>query len=138
MSNPDPGAHHGLKTTLVVGMEIHVELNTRTKMWTGAPNVAHPDFFESEPNTLLSPVVVGMPGTLPVMNQEAVEKSILVGLALNCEIATRCKWDRKSYWYPDLPKNYQISLFALPIWGVGYLDVATDPAASADADAAGL
>ncbi|MFI4862513.1 MAG: Asp-tRNA(Asn)/Glu-tRNA(Gln) amidotransferase subunit GatB, partial [Phycisphaerales bacterium JB063] len=119
----DPGAYYGLKTTLMVGMEIHVELDTRSKMWTDAPNVAHPDYFESEPNTLLSPVVVGMPGTLPVMNKAAVEMSVLVGLALNCDIAERCKWDRKSYWYPDLPKNYQISQYDQPICGEGHLDI---------------
>ena len=108
---------------LCVGMEIHVELATRSKMWTAAPNVAHSDYFEAEPNSLLSPVVVGMPGTLPVINEHAVELSIRVGLALNCEIARRCKWDRKSYYYPDLPKNYQISQYDQPICGEGYLDI---------------
>ncbi len=122
----DPGQPYGLKTTLMVGMEIHVELDTRTKMWTDAPNVAHPDYFDAGPNTLLSPVVIGMPGTLPVMNHAAVEMSILVGLALNCAIARRCKWDRKSYWYPDLPKNYQISQYDQPICGAGYLDIPVD------------
>ncbi|MEM7670286.1 MAG: hypothetical protein AAF317_14295, partial [Pseudomonadota bacterium] len=95
MTTIDPGAPYGLKTTLKVGMEIHVELDTRSKMWTSAPNVAHPEFLDSEPNTLLSPVVIGMPGTLPVINEQAVEMSILVGLALNCEIAKHTKWDRK-------------------------------------------
>lgn len=123
MTTPDPGAPYGLKTTLKVGMEIHVELDTRSKIWTDAPNVAHPDFLNSEPNTLLSPVVIGMPGTLPVINEQAVEMSILVGLALNCEIAKHTKWDRKSYWYPDLPKNYQISQYDEPICGEGYLDI---------------
>ncbi|MEM9347775.1 MAG: Asp-tRNA(Asn)/Glu-tRNA(Gln) amidotransferase subunit GatB [Planctomycetota bacterium] len=123
MTTPDPGATYGLKTTLKVGMEIHVELDTRSKMWTSAPNVAHPDYLSSEPNTLLSPVVIGMPGTLPVINEQAVEMSILVGLALNCEIATHTKWDRKSYWYPDLPKNYQISQYDEPICGEGRIDI---------------
>lgn len=123
MTTIDPGAPYGLKTTLMVGMEIHVELDTRSKMWTDAPNVAHPDFLNSEPNTLLSPVVIGMPGTLPVINEQAVEMSILVGLALNCEIAKHTKWDRKSYWYPDLPKNYQISQYDEPICGEGRLDI---------------
>lgn len=123
----DPGAPYGLKTTLKVGMEIHVELDTRTKIWTDAPNVAHPDFFEAEPNSLLSPVVIGMPGTLPVINEQAVRMSILVGLALNCEIARHTKWDRKSYWYPDLPKNYQISQYDQPICGPGYLDIPSKP-----------
>ena len=123
MTTPDPGAPYGLKTTLKVGMEIHVELDTRSKIWTDAPNVAHPDFLNSEPNTLLSPVVIGMPGTLPVINEQAVEMSILVGLALNCEIAKHTKWDRKSYWYPDLPKNYQISQYDEPICGEGHIDI---------------
>ena len=123
MTMQDPGAPYGLKTKLMVGMEIHVELDTRSKMWTEAPNVAHPEFLHSEPNTLLSPVVIGMPGTLPVINEQAVEMSILVGLALNCAIATHTKWDRKSYWYPDLPKNYQISQYDQPICGEGSLEV---------------
>ena len=123
MTTIDPGAPYGLKTTLKVGMEIHVELDTRSKIWTDAPNVAHPEFLNSEPNTLLSPVVIGMPGTLPVLNEQAVEMSILVGLALNCEIARHTKWDRKSYWYPDLPKNYQISQYDEPICGEGSIDI---------------
>lgn len=123
MTTTDPGSHYGLKTTLKVGMEIHVELDTRSKIWTDAPNVAHPDYLNSEPNTLLSPVVIGMPGTLPVINQDAVEMSILVGLALNCDIAKHTKWDRKSYWYPDLPKNYQISQYDQPICGEGHIDI---------------
>ncbi|NBB83299.1 MAG: Asp-tRNA(Asn)/Glu-tRNA(Gln) amidotransferase subunit GatB [Alphaproteobacteria bacterium] len=113
----------GLATRLKVGMEIHVELCTRTKMWTSAPNVAHPDYFDAEPNTLLDPVVIGMPGVLPVMNRQAVAMSIRVGLALGCEIAAWCKWDRKSYYYPDLPKNYQISQYDLPLCGMGAIDV---------------
>jgi len=137
MTTTDPGLPYGLKTTLMVGMEIHVELDTRSKMWTDAPNVAHPDYLNSEPNTLLSPVVIGMPGTLPVINEQAVEMSILVGLALNCAIATHTKWDRKSYWYPDLPKNYQISQYDQPICGQGQIDIPLKPTASAVADAGG-
>ena len=113
--------HPDLKTRLMVGMEIHVELSTRSKMWTSAPNVAHPDHFEAAPNTLLDPVVLGMPGTLPVMNKQALEMSILVGLALGCQIARHSKWDRKSYYYPDLPKNYQLSQYDEPICGQGEL-----------------
>ncbi len=113
----------GLKTRLKVGMEVHVELGTRTKMWTSAPNVAHPENFDAEPNTLIDPIVIGMPGVLPVMNREAVAMSIQVGLALGCEIARWCKWDRKSYYYPDLPKNYQISQYDLPLVGTGVIEV---------------
>ncbi|MFP4144066.1 MAG: Asp-tRNA(Asn)/Glu-tRNA(Gln) amidotransferase subunit GatB [Phycisphaeraceae bacterium] len=112
-----------LKTRLMVGLEIHVELNTRSKMFTSAPNVAHPDFYDAEPNTLTDPVVLGMPGTLPVINREAVHKSMLVGLALGCRIAKRTKWDRKSYYYPDLPKNYQISQYDMPLCEEGELEI---------------
>ena len=108
---------------LMVGLEVHVELATRTKMWTAAPNLAHADHFDAAPNTLLDPVVIGMPGTLPVMNREAVEMSMKVGLALGCQIARRCKWDRKSYYYPDLPKNYQISQYDLPLCYDGALSI---------------
>ncbi len=115
--------HPELSARLVVGMEVHVELATRSKMWTAAPNVAHPDYFDAAPNTLLDPVVIGMPGTLPVMNAAAVEMSMLVGLALGCNIAAHTKWDRKSYYYPDLPKNYQISQYDQPLCEGGSLDI---------------
>ncbi|MCE9588947.1 MAG: Asp-tRNA(Asn)/Glu-tRNA(Gln) amidotransferase subunit GatB [Planctomycetes bacterium] len=104
-----------IKARLMVGMEIHVELATRSKMFTSAPNVAHPDYFDAEPNSLCDPVVLGMPGVLPVMNRRAVEMSMLVGLALGCTINRKTKWDRKSYYYPDLPKNYQISQYDQPL-----------------------
>ena len=100
---------------LKVGLEIHVELQTRSKMFTRTPNVAHPDFEHCEPNTLVDPVVAALPGTLPVMNRAAIEMSMLVGLALGCEIARFSKWDRKNYYYPDLPKGYQISQYDLPL-----------------------
>lgn len=116
----------GVTARLMVGLEIHVELATRSKMFTGAPNVAHPDYFDAAPNTLCDPVVVGMPGVLPVINRQAVEMAILVGLALNCRIARFTKWDRKSYYYPDLPKNYQISQYDLPICGEGVLEIPRD------------
>jgi aspartyl-tRNA(Asn)/glutamyl-tRNA(Gln) amidotransferase subunit B len=100
---------------LKIGMEIHVELATRSKMFTRAANVAHPAHYDAEPNTLVDAVVLALPGTLPVMNQLAVEMSIMVGLALNCNIAAVSKWDRKNYFYPDLPKGYQISQYDLPL-----------------------
>ncbi|MEM8738631.1 MAG: Asp-tRNA(Asn)/Glu-tRNA(Gln) amidotransferase subunit GatB [Planctomycetota bacterium] len=128
MPYPDPGEPYGLTTELKVGMEIHVELNTRSKMWTSAPNLAHPDYHDAEPNTLLDPVVIGMPGSLPVINRAAVEKSIRVGLALRCSIARQTKWDRKSYYYPDLPKNYQISQYDRPICFDGAYDLEVDDA----------
>ncbi|MFG0257993.1 MAG: Asp-tRNA(Asn)/Glu-tRNA(Gln) amidotransferase subunit GatB [Phycisphaerales bacterium JB043] len=100
---------------LLVGLEVHVQLATRTKMFTRAGSPAHREFENAEPNTLIDPVVLGLPGALPVMNREAIEMAIRVGLALNCSIATRTKWDRKSYYYPDLPKAYQISQYDLPL-----------------------
>jgi aspartyl-tRNA(Asn)/glutamyl-tRNA(Gln) amidotransferase subunit B len=105
---------------LIVGLEIHIELRTRSKMFTSAPNVAHPDFDGAPPNTLLDPVVLALPGALPVMNREAVEMSMMVGLALNCEIARSSKWDRKNYFYPDLPKGYQISQYDEPLCARGW------------------
>lgn len=100
---------------LMVGLEVHVELATRTKMFTRVPNVAHLAHFDAPPNTLIDPVVLALPGALPVMNRAAVEMSMAVGLAIGCSIAPLSKWDRKSYFYPDLPKNYQISQYELPL-----------------------
>src|SRR5690606_35562271 len=82
---------------VLVGLEIHVQLATKSKMFTAARNG-----FGGEPNTQVDPQVLGLPGTLPVMNKRAVEYAIMTGLALGCQIAGRCKWDRKSYYYPDL------------------------------------
>lgn len=109
--------------TLKVGLEIHAELATRTKMFTRAPCPAHPDFDGAAPNSLVDPVVLGLPGALPVLNRAAIEHSIRVGLALGCSIARRPRWDRKSYFYPDLPKNYQISQYDLPLCFDGALDI---------------
>ena len=117
---------HELSSRLMIGMEIHVELATRSKMFTSAPNVAHRDFDNAEPNSLVDPVVIGMPGTLPVVNRAAVEMSMLVGLALGCKIASVTKWDRKSYYYPDLPKNYQISQYDQPLCGEGSVEIPVD------------
>ena len=91
----------------VIGLEIHVELATATKMFCRCPN-----HFGDAPNTNVCPVCIGMPGVLPVMNRQAVEFSMKVGLALGCTVASFTKWDRKSYYYPDLPKNYQIRISA--------------------------
>lgn len=110
---------------LMVGMEIHVELATRTKMFTRVGNPAHPENDGVEPNTLIDPVVLGLPGALPVLNRRAIEMSMSVGLALGCKIAEFTKWDRKSYFYPDLPKNYQISQYDLPLCYDGAVDVPT-------------
>src|SRR4051812_45198675 len=99
-------------------MEIHVQLATKSKMFTGAANG-----FGGEPNSQVDPQVLGLPGTLPVINKRAVEHSIKVGLALGCKIAKHTKWDRKSYYYPDLPKNYQISQYDLPLSGEGTFEI---------------
>ncbi len=110
-------------TRLIVGLEIHVELATRTKMFSRAPSPACPEFQDSEPNTLVDPVVAGLPGALPVMNRRAVEMSAMVGMALGCTIARTSRWDRKNYFYPDLPKGYQISQYDLPLCGDGAIDI---------------
>ena len=120
----------------IIGMEIHVQLRTRTKLFTSAPSTASDEFDEADPNTLTDPVVLAMPGTLPVMNRAAVELSVLVGLAMGCDIAPRATWDRKSYFYPDLPKAYQISQYDRPLCGTGTIEVpAMDEAGFVDLDA---
>ncbi len=111
------------RTRLKIGMEIHVELATRSRMFSRAANVAHPDHYDAEPNTLVDPVVAALPGALPVMNREAIEMSMMVGMALNCSIAEFSKWDRKNYFYPDLPKGYQISQYDLPLCFDGELSI---------------
>ncbi|MBL9031694.1 MAG: Asp-tRNA(Asn)/Glu-tRNA(Gln) amidotransferase subunit GatB [Phycisphaerae bacterium] len=125
-----------VSTRLTIGMEVHVELSTRSKMFSRAPNPACREFDASPPNSLIDPTVLGLPGALPVMNRSAVELSILVGLALGCRIADAAVWDRKGYFYPDLPKGYQISQYALPLCGQGRLDVpALDDRGRVDLDA---
>jgi aspartyl-tRNA(Asn)/glutamyl-tRNA(Gln) amidotransferase subunit B len=108
---------------VLIGMEIHVQLATRSKMFTGVANGAYPGNADAAPNTLVDPVILGLPGVLPVINKRAVEMAMMVGLALGCEIAAFTKWDRKSYYYPDLPKNYQISQYDLPLCGAGAMDL---------------
>ncbi|ALR12528.1 aspartyl/glutamyl-tRNA amidotransferase subunit B [Mycobacteroides saopaulense] len=105
----------------VLGMEVHVELSTATKMFCGCPTT-----FGAEPNTQICPVCLGLPGSLPVVNEKAVESAIRIGLALNCEIAPWGRFARKNYFYPDQPKNYQISQYDEPIAFNGYLDVPLD------------
>ncbi|MBS1695819.1 MAG: Asp-tRNA(Asn)/Glu-tRNA(Gln) amidotransferase subunit GatB [Actinobacteria bacterium] len=105
----------------VLGLEVHVELSTATKMFCGCANE-----FGAEPNTQVCPVCLGLPGSLPVLNQVAVESAIRIGLALNCDIVPWCRFARKNYFYPDMPKNYQISQYDEPIAVEGYLDVPLD------------
>ena len=108
----------GDAVTAVIGLEIHVELATATKMFCRCRNR-----FADPPNTNVCPVCIGMPGVLPVMNRQAVEHSIKVALGLGCTVAAFTKWDRKGYYYPDLPKNYQISQYDLPLGAHGELVV---------------
>lgn len=103
---------------IVVGLEIHVHLAARTKMFCGCQLS-----YGQPPNTLVCPVCIGMPGVLPVMNKTAFEYAVMIASALHCQIASFTKWDRKSYYYPDLPKNYQISQYDLPIGKDGYIEI---------------
>ena len=102
----------------VIGLEVHVQLNTRSKMFTRVPYR-----YGQEPNTLTDPVVMGLPGSLPVMNVEAIRKTLKVGLLFGCTIAKECKWDRKNYFYPDNPKNYQISQYDQPLCLGGAIEI---------------
>src|ERR1700728_740160 len=95
---------------VVIGLEIHVELNTKSKLFSVAPNR-----FGDEPNTNITDVCTGQPGSLPVLNKEAVRKAVLFGCAVNGRVAYFSKFDRKSYFYPDSPRNFQITQFDEPI-----------------------
>jgi aspartyl-tRNA(Asn)/glutamyl-tRNA(Gln) amidotransferase subunit B len=99
-----------VKYIATIGLEVHVQLKTRSKMFCASPVE-----FGAEPNTHTCPVCLGMPGALPVMNHEALRMTVLTGLMLGCDIATVCKFDRKNYFYPDMPKNYQISQYDMPL-----------------------
>jgi len=107
---------------LIVGLEVHVQLATQTKLFCGCPTT-----FGQPPNSQTCPICQGLPGTLPVLNQRAIELAIDIGLALEMEIVSGCRWDRKHYFYPDLPKGYQTSQFDLPITRHGRLEI-VDPA----------
>jgi len=111
---------------VALGFEVHVELSTRTKMFSDAPNPANSEFHGAEPNTLVTPVCLGLPGSLPVVNEQAVEHAISLGLALGCSIAPSSRFARKNYFYPDLAKNYQISQYDEPIAFDGSVDVELD------------
>ena len=113
-----------------IGLEIHVQLKTRTKMFTAAPYA-----YGAAPNTQTDPVVLGLPGTLPVLNHEAIEKCAQLGLMLGCEIAEVCKWDRKNYFYPDSPKNYQLTQNEHPLCLGGSVEIElADPARNASGE----
>src|SRR6476469_6459688 len=101
-----------------LGLEVHVELNTNSKMFCGCPTE-----FGAEPNTQVCPTCLGLPGAMPVVNRKAVESAIRIGLALNCDIAEWCRFARKNYFYPDMPKNFQTSQYDEPIAFDGFMDV---------------
>ncbi len=105
----------------VIGLEVHVQLNTKTKMFCGCKNN-----FGDPQNTNVCPVCLGLPGALPVVNKKAVECAVKIGLILDCEIAKFSKFDRKNYFYPDMPKAYQISQFDIPVCGLGFIDTEVD------------
>ena len=105
----------------VIGLEVHVELATKTKIFCGCSTA-----FGGAPNTHTCPVCTGMPGSLPVLNKQVVEYAVAVGLATNCDITQYCKFDRKNYFYPDNPQNYQISQLYLPICRNGHVDIETE------------
>src|SRR5213592_185631 len=101
----------------VIGLETHVQLKTKSKMWCGCANQSG-----AEPNTHVCPVCLGLPGVLPVPNEEALRLTVLTGYLLNCEIPRFAKFDRKSYFYPDMPKNYQITQYDRPSTTNGYVE----------------
>ncbi len=105
----------------VIGLEVHVELATKTKIFCSCSTA-----FGGEPNTHTCPVCTGMPGSLPVLNKQVVEYALAVGLAVNCQINQHCKFDRKNYFYPDNPQNYQISQLYLPICHDGFVEIETE------------
>jgi aspartyl-tRNA(Asn)/glutamyl-tRNA(Gln) amidotransferase subunit B len=107
--------------TTIIGLEVHVQLTTKSKLFCRCSTQ-----FGAEPNTQTCPVCIGMPGTLPVMNREAYDLALKTALAINCEIPKFTKWDRKQYYYPDLPKGYQISQYDLPMSSNGFLDISDD------------
>ena len=107
-----------MKYESVIGLEVHVELKTKTKIFCGCSTE-----FGAEPNTHVCPVCLGLPGTMPVLNKEVLHYAVKAGLALHCDIAPFSKFDRKNYYYPDLPKNFQTSQYDLPICRHGYIDI---------------
>ena len=109
---------NGEKWEPIIGLEIHLELDTKSKFFCSCPNKE-----SSEPNSNVCPICMGHPGVLPVLNKEAIKRAIILGLALKGEIAEKCWFDRKNYFYPDLPKGYQISQYSLPLIKGGCFEI---------------
>ena len=103
---------------VIIGLEVHSELSTKTKIFCSCPTE-----FGADPNTHVCPICMAMPGTLPVLNEKVVEYAVKAGLATNCEISRDSKNDRKNYFYPDLPKAYQISQYDKPLCEKGYVEI---------------
>ncbi|NJO80468.1 MAG: Asp-tRNA(Asn)/Glu-tRNA(Gln) amidotransferase subunit GatB [Cyanobacteria bacterium RM1_2_2] len=118
MTTATPAKATQTKYEAIIGLETHCQLSTETKIFSGSSTQ-----FGSDPNTNIDPVCMGLPGTLPVLNEKVLEYAVKAGLALNCQIAPYSKFDRKQYFYPDLPKNYQISQYDLPIAEHGWLEI---------------
>src|SRR5437016_5385350 len=108
-----------MTTTTIIGLEVHVQLLTKSKIFCGCST----DFNPTHPNVQTCPVCLGLPGSLPVMNRQAFELAVKTAVAINCDIAPFTKWDRKQYYYPDLPKGYQISQYDLPFSDDGWLEI---------------
>src|SRR6267378_1222104 len=111
-----------MTVTTIIGLEVHVQLQTQSKIFCGCSTAFNP----THPNVQTCPVCLGLPGSLPVMNRQAFELAVKTALAINCDIAPYTKWDRKQYYYPDLPKGYQISQYDLPMSQNGWLEI-SDP-----------
>jgi len=112
-----------MTTTTIIGLEVHVQLLTKSKIFCGCST----EFNPTQPNVQTCPVCLGLPGSLPVMNRQAFELAVKTAVAINCDIAPFTKWDRKQYYYPDLPKGYQISQFDLPFSDDGWLEIDVSP-----------
>ena len=107
------------KLESIIGLEIHLEVNTKSKLFCKCINEYRPE----KPNVNICPICLGHPGVLPVLNQQAIEKVLIFGLSVNGKVSNKCWFDRKNYFYPDLPKGYQVSQYGLPLIQGGFLQI---------------